>query len=103
MHIKLAELQPQIEEFVQRASGAGTWSSNGKAFTDGWLRGGLQSRGMTRDLKWGVPLPKELGPKWEGKVMYVWVSQSEVVSPRCFKPFFPSNSSRYSGRLASVR
>ncbi|GAA5972643.1 hypothetical protein JCM8115_006458 [Rhodotorula mucilaginosa] len=72
LHIKLAELQPQIEEFVHRASSAGTWSSNGKAFTDGWLRGGLQSRGMTRDLKWGVPLPKELGPKWEGKVMYVW-------------------------------
>lgn len=29
---------------------------------------------MTRDLEWGVPLPKELGSKWEGKVMYVWVS-----------------------------
>ncbi|BGP49082.1 methionine--tRNA ligase mes1 [Rhodotorula kratochvilovae] len=72
LHIKLAELQPQIEAFVQRASSEGTWSANGKAFTDGWLRGGLQSRGMTRDLEWGVRLPKELGPKWENKVMYVW-------------------------------
>ncbi|GAA5881560.1 hypothetical protein JCM1840_003442 [Sporobolomyces johnsonii] len=72
LHIKLADLQPQIEAFVQKSSSTGTWSSNGKAFTDGWLRGGLQSRGMTRDLEWGVRLPKELGEKWEKKVMYVW-------------------------------
>lgn len=74
LHIKLASLQPQIEEFVKKSSSTGTWSSNGKAFTDGWLKGGLQSRGMTRDLEWGVKLPKELGEKWENKVMYVWVS-----------------------------
>ncbi|GAA5913026.1 methionine--tRNA ligase MES1 [Sporobolomyces salmoneus] len=72
LHIKLADLQPKIEEFVRESSGKGTWSSNGKAFTDGWLKGGLQSRGMTRDLEWGVKLPKELGEKWENKVMYVW-------------------------------
>ncbi|GAA5948717.1 hypothetical protein JCM3765_004983 [Sporobolomyces pararoseus] len=72
LHIKLADLQPKIEEFVKRSSETGTWSSNGKAFTDGWLKGGLQSRGMTRDLEWGVKLPKELGEKWENKVMYVW-------------------------------
>ncbi|GAA6064598.1 hypothetical protein JCM10212_000509 [Sporobolomyces blumeae] len=72
LHIKLADLQPKIEAFVERSSSTGTWSSNGKAFTDGWLKGGLQSRGMTRDLEWGVKLPKELGEKWENKVMYVW-------------------------------
>jgi len=27
---------------------------------------------MTRDLKWGVKLPEELGKEWENKVMYVW-------------------------------
>jgi methionyl-tRNA synthetase len=80
LHIKLAELQPQIEEFVKKSSSTGTWSSNGKAFTDGWLRGGLQSRGMTRDLEWGVRLPKELGEKWEKKVMYVWVSRRAFLS-----------------------
>lgn len=74
LHIKLKELQPQIEEFVAKASSEGDWSANGMAFTNGWLKGGLQSRGMTRDLEWGVKLPKELGEKWENKVMYVWVS-----------------------------
>lgn len=83
LHIKLAELQPAIEKFVAKASSEGDWSSNGMAFTNGWLKGGLQSRGMTRDLEWGVKLPKELGDKWENKVMYVWVSRRSRVCPAC--------------------
>lgn len=35
---------------------------------------------MTRDLEWGVKLPKELGPKWENKVMYVWVGRASFAS-----------------------
>jgi methionyl-tRNA synthetase len=76
LHIRLAELQPQIDAWVAETSAKGTWSPNGKAFTNSWLNGGLQSRGMTRDLTWGVSLPKELGEKWAKKVMYVWVSRS---------------------------
>ncbi|MEL7158162.1 MAG: class I tRNA ligase family protein, partial [Actinomycetota bacterium] len=34
-----------------------------------WLDEGLQSRGITRDLKWGVPVPKE---GFDDKVFYVW-------------------------------
>jgi methionyl-tRNA synthetase len=33
-----------------------------------WIDGGLQSRAMTRDLDWGVPVPGE-----PGKVLYVWL------------------------------
>jgi methionyl-tRNA synthetase len=35
-----------------------------------WIDGGLQSRAMTRDLDWGVPVPVEGA---EGKVLYVWL------------------------------
>lgn len=35
-----------------------------------WIDGGLQSRAMTRDLDWGVPVPLESGV---GKVLYVWL------------------------------
>ena len=35
-----------------------------------WVDGGLQSRAMTRDLDWGVPVPLENA---EGKVLYVWL------------------------------
>ncbi len=33
-----------------------------------WIDGGLQSRAMTRDLDWGVPVPGQ-----PGKVLYVWL------------------------------
>jgi methionyl-tRNA synthetase len=35
-----------------------------------WLKDGLKSRAMTRDLDWGVPVPVSGG---EGKVLYVWL------------------------------
>lgn len=34
-----------------------------------WLKEGLRERGITRDLKWGIPVPVE---GFEGKVFYVW-------------------------------
>jgi methionyl-tRNA synthetase len=34
-----------------------------------WLDEGIQDRCITRDLEWGVPVPK---PGFEGKVFYVW-------------------------------
>jgi len=35
-----------------------------------WVDGGLQSRAMTRDLDWGVPVPVAGA---DGKVLYVWL------------------------------
>ncbi|WP_306640921.1 methionine--tRNA ligase [Sanyastnella coralliicola] len=35
-----------------------------------WIDSGLQSRAMTRDLDWGVPVPVEGA---DGKVLYVWL------------------------------
>ncbi len=37
-----------------------------------WLDGGLQARAMTRDLDWGVDVPKEI-PESDGKKLYVWM------------------------------
>jgi methionyl-tRNA synthetase len=34
-----------------------------------WLNEGLQPRCITRDLSWGIPVPRE---GYEGKVFYVW-------------------------------
>ncbi|RWA10933.1 hypothetical protein EKO27_g4194 [Xylaria grammica] len=39
------------------------WSANCVAITESWISRGLQARGITRDLKWGVP---------SDKVFYVW-------------------------------
>src|SRR5436305_79981 len=38
-----------------------------------WLDEGLQDRGITRDLSWGVPVPDDIADgRLKGKVFYVW-------------------------------
>lgn len=33
------------------------WTHNARAITNTWLKDGLKSRCITRDLKWGTPVP----------------------------------------------
>ncbi|MDR1248084.1 MAG: class I tRNA ligase family protein, partial [Treponema sp.] len=51
------------------ASVKGFWANNAVQMTDAWIRDGLRERAITRDLKWGIPVPKE---GYENKVFYVW-------------------------------
>ena len=37
-----------------------------------WLDEGLEDRGISRDLEWGIPIPADTFPELEGKVFYVW-------------------------------
>src|SRR3569832_1451122 len=38
-----------------------------------WLDEGLQDRGITRDLEWGIPVPDDIADgQLKGKVFYVW-------------------------------
>jgi methionyl-tRNA synthetase len=45
------------------------WKNNVYGQCKSWLDNGLQSRAMTRDSTWGIPVPL---PEAEGKVLYVW-------------------------------
>jgi methionyl-tRNA synthetase len=45
------------------------WKANVYGQCKSWIDNGLHPRPMTRDLKWGIPVPVEGG---EGKVLYVW-------------------------------
>lgn len=45
------------------------WSSVAKVVSKSWLRDGLKPRCITRDLKWGIPVPVN---GFENKVFYVW-------------------------------
>ena len=67
--ILLDKLQPQIQQFVSGSTKKGAWSDNGVIITENWLKEGLRPRGITRDLRWGVPVPL---PGFEDKVLYVW-------------------------------
>lgn len=66
-YLRLDSLQPKVENFVHEYSPK--WSSNAQSITHSWLKQGLQSRSITRDLKWGVPVPLK---GYEDKVFYVW-------------------------------
>jgi methionyl-tRNA synthetase len=48
-----------------------TWKPNVKAFVEAQLKD-LQPRPITRDMRWGVPVPEDLAGSEEGKVLYVW-------------------------------
>ncbi|MFT5183789.1 MAG: methionyl-tRNA synthetase [Flavobacteriales bacterium] len=47
-----------------------TWKNHVVGQCKSWIDAGLQSRAMTRDLDWGVPVPVEGA---DGKVLYVWL------------------------------
>ncbi|KAJ2661993.1 methionine--tRNA ligase mes1 [Coemansia sp. RSA 1200] len=69
LFLDLDKLQPRCEEFIRKASSEGVWSANGLAITNNWLKKGMQPRCITRDLKWGVPIPLD---GFDKKVFYVW-------------------------------
>ncbi|GAB1447745.1 methionine--tRNA ligase [Bacteroidota bacterium] len=66
--LPMGEIQ-QSEAFQSYIKRFENWKSNIKGQCASWLNEGLQSRAMTRDLDWGVPVPVEGA---EGKVLYVW-------------------------------
>ena len=54
---------------MEKASVEGFWALNAIRMTKSWIRDGLHERAITRDLKWGIPVPKK---GYEDKVFYVW-------------------------------
>jgi methionyl-tRNA synthetase len=69
LFIDLPGIEAELAEWVGRASAKGEWSENTTKIARSWLREGLKKRAITRDLKWGVPVPL---PGYENKVFYVW-------------------------------
>ncbi|CAB4427940.1 unnamed protein product [Rhizophagus irregularis] len=69
MFLDLATLQKTVEDWVIKTSVEGKWSTNSKTITNSWLKEGLKPRCITRDLKWGTPVPLE---EMKEKVFYVW-------------------------------
>lgn len=69
LYIKLPALEGELIEFHKRSIEEGKWSHNAITLTNGWLENGLMPRPITRDLKWGIPVPKA---GYESKVFYVW-------------------------------
>ena len=69
LYIDLPALSGKLEKWMEDASVRGRWSENAINITKAWIRDGLAERAITRDLKWGIPVPR-VG--YEDKVFYVW-------------------------------
>ena len=69
LYINLPKALPLLQKWMDKASVEGFWAKNAIQITNSWIRDGLQERCITRDLKWGIPVPKE---GFEDKVFYVW-------------------------------
>ena len=66
-YLPLGNYQEWLKKWI--IEGHQEWKSNVYGQCKSWLDMDLQSRAMTRDLEWGIPVPIE-GAK--GKVLYVW-------------------------------
>lgn len=69
LFLELDKLQPQVEKWFKLQSKKGSWTDNAVKITEAWLKEGLKKRAITRDLKWGIPVPLK---GFEDKVFYVW-------------------------------
>ena len=63
---KLSHFQKPLEEYISTNP---YLPPNVRNYAQNWLKEGLQDWIMTRDMKWGIPVPLEGA---EGKVIYVW-------------------------------
>ncbi len=66
LFLKLSALAPEVKAWVEEHP---NWLNLTKSIAMKWLNEGLQDRCITRDLTWGVPVPRA---GFEGKVFYVW-------------------------------
>ena len=67
LFLKLTALQDDLAKWL--APKEFSWPDLVYSIAQKWLKEGLQPRCITRDLKWGFPVPKE---GYENKVFYVW-------------------------------
>ncbi|KAG6741540.1 hypothetical protein POTOM_054802 [Populus tomentosa] len=69
LFLELPQLKDKLVSYIESMSVAGSWSQNAIQTTNAWLKEGLKPRCITRDLKWGVPVPLD---EFKDKVFYVW-------------------------------
>lgn len=66
LFLRLDALSEELRDWVDSHA---QWSRLTRSIAMKWLDEGLQERCITRDLQWGVPVPRD---GFAGKVFYVW-------------------------------
>ncbi len=66
LFLAVSRLEKELKELVYRSP---NWRKNALAFTNRYINEGLRDRAITRDLNWGIEVPK---PGYEDKKIYIW-------------------------------
>ncbi len=66
LFIQLSKLKTQLREFFDLHP---YWRKNAISFTKRYIDEGLRDRSITRDLDWGIDVPKD---GYENKKIYIW-------------------------------
>lgn len=66
LYIAISKLEKQLRNLVDNGK---NWRKNAVSFTNRYIDEGLRDRALTRDLEWGIPVPKE---GYENKTIYIW-------------------------------
>jgi methionyl-tRNA synthetase len=75
LYLRLDALQQEVATWLASTTKKGDWTANAISIAQSWIEKGLQPRAISRDLKWGVPIPDAEGISAEeylNKVFYVW-------------------------------
>lgn len=66
LYIAISKLEKELKSLVDNNQG---WRKNAIAFTNKYIDDGLRDRALTRDLEWGIKVPKD---GYESKTIYIW-------------------------------
>ncbi|MBU2561755.1 MAG: methionine--tRNA ligase [Nanoarchaeota archaeon] len=69
LFLDLPKIGPELEKWSVQQAEQGFWTQNAVTVTKAWFKEGLKERCISRDLKWGVPIPLD---GYTSKVFYVW-------------------------------
>ena len=99
LYIAITKLEKELRCLVDTST---SWRKNAISFTNKYLDEGLRDRALTRDLEWGIPVPKE---GYENKTIYIWaenvlgyLSAAKVVADQrgeSFEDLFGADSKHY--------
>lgn len=81
-HLELAliQMKDQLEQLVNQNN----WRQNAQNFTRRYIEEGLRNRAITRDLDWGIRVPK---PGYEDKCIYIWAENVLGYLSSCYVYF----------------
>jgi len=99
LYIAISKLEKQLKDYINSHT---NWRKNAISFSNRYIDEGLKDRAITRDLEWGIDVPKK---NYKDKKIYIWaenvlgyLSASKVLSDskdESFEELWGENARHY--------